>query len=151
MKQTTTALLLVLICLFLITADAKYRTFKRAKSPLFHREAKRYLNQQATGCNDTQDLAVFNKSYTIFHTRVKTCAQECLATKECTQTCLIKDLGLTDTCATCFADSVWCTAENCAIYCTVAPDSKSCLDCEKQYCQAALVKCAGVDESVIPP
>eukprot|EP00463_Aulacantha_scolymantha_P002950 TRINITY_DN36_c0_g1_i8.p2 TRINITY_DN36_c0_g1~~TRINITY_DN36_c0_g1_i8.p2 ORF type:complete len:89 (-),score=20.94 TRINITY_DN36_c0_g1_i8:76-342(-) len=31
------------------------------------------------------------------------------------------------------------------------PDSKKCLDCVKQYCFDDLVKCAGVNSSVLPP
>jgi len=108
--------------------------------------------QTAVGsCNDAQDIAIFNKTWTTFSASLRACATNCWADQTCTSNCIAKALGLTSGCANCFGAVVYCTAQNCATYCFIDPTSKECLACEDKYCEAGLVTCTGLPQSQLPP
>jgi len=102
-------------------------------------------------CNDTQDLTIFKNDYSTFHGLLLNCSQSCLGTLNCTQKCCETSIGLTTGCSLCFAEDVGCTAQHCISICFANPNSPKCVACSEQYCFPALVTCAGVDASVIPP
>jgi len=100
-------------------------------------------------CNDSQDLGIFVSKNASFHDLVMNCAAQCAAEAKCTAACLVNTIGLTPGCAACWAADVVCTAQNCFGPC-LRPSSKACEECSIKYCQAALLKCGGVNKHQIP-
>jgi len=96
------------------------------------------------------DLAVFKAEWDTFHDKLDNCATKCLGAQQCATACIKKDLKLTDACADCFGIDVHCTAMHCMVQCMKSHKSEECLNCHKVQCMPDLLKCAQVDESLIP-
>jgi hypothetical protein len=84
-----------------------------------------------------------------FHGDLKSCASSCFGASACSAKCIADKVGLTTGCAACFGNDVGCTAVNCAFVC-LSPDSPACVACSIQYCEPALLACAGVAKSALP-
>jgi hypothetical protein len=64
---------------------------------------------------------------------------------------VVKESGVTQDCAGCYADIVICTLNNCVGYCAVDPESQDCFDCQvDKGCRAAFDSCSGLPPAKRP-
>ena len=76
-----------------------------------------------------------------------TCGIGCFGkAANCTLDCIQQTLDMMSTeCATCYADTVNCTAMNCAGPCLGNPEADACTQCQiDQGCRAAFDECSGL-------
>jgi len=105
----------------------------------------------AGGCNNTNDLGVFNRTWTKFRFNIADCAKPCFGDGPCTAKCLSKKTGITTACGDCYGKSVACTAKYCMDKCMFDPFVDPCINCSIKNCKDPLVACTGVPASRLPP
>jgi hypothetical protein len=82
-------------------------------------------------------------------TNAQTCGKGCLgnADENCARDCITMELEMSDECASCYADFVNCTIDNCVGACLSDPDSDGCRACqEEEGCRGAFDTCSGLPE-----
>lgn len=106
-------------------------------------------------CDETQEGVCQNAVDCPFvvdgtaRTKAQTCGQGCVLSgstdENCARDCMLEDLEMSSECATCYADIVKCTAENCLGQCLNAPASEECAQCQvDQGCRGAFNECSGL-------
>jgi hypothetical protein len=96
-------------------------------------------------CINDQDAAIINdkeKATAAF----KDCAAKCLSKSSidtCVDKCLVNELGISATCASCFGAEAKCTLSKCLLPC-VDPSSAKCEKCSLDKCGPALQSCTGI-------
>lgn len=77
---------------------------------------------------------------------VGNCALGCILAADktsCVQTCVVKDLKISQGCALCFGKAADCTFQKCVPAC-IQPSSAACVTCRDQNCQPAFITCSGM-------
>lgn len=76
------------------------------------------------------------------------CGQGCLGKEEsCAVDCITDELDMSSECATCYAQTVACTVENCLSDCLNDPEADKCKACQVESgCRAAFNECSGLPE-----
>ena len=102
--------------------------------------------QEATTCQNEQDCP-----FVIDGTARVTagmCGQGCLGEEEsCAVECITDDLEISQECATCYAQTVACTVENCLSECLADTEAEKCKVCQVDSgCRAAFNECSGLPE-----
>lgn len=75
------------------------------------------------------------------------CGQGCVASSDenCSRDCILEKLDMTSACATCYADTVKCTIDNCLAECIADPAAAECTQCQVDSgCRAAFDECSGL-------
>jgi len=101
-------------------------------------------------CNNSNDLLVFNHTWTTFHATLQKCAKDCWGAGNCSADCLAKAINLSKKCAYCFGGDVDCSSQNCIKQCMFNPESPDCIDCSNKFCKPGLLACAGLDDGQLP-
>lgn len=76
------------------------------------------------------------------------CGQGCLGKEEsCAVDCITEELDISADCATCYAQIVACSVQNCLSDCLADPQAQKCADCQvEKGCRAAFNECSGLPE-----
>jgi hypothetical protein len=81
--------------------------------------------------------------------KAQTCGLQCLADEDpgmCSVACIVEDAGISADCATCYAASVGCAAENCLAQCGADPASDACNECQVEAgCRSDFNECSGLE------
>ncbi|EER17622.1 hypothetical protein Pmar_PMAR023539 [Perkinsus marinus ATCC 50983] len=100
-------------------------------------------------CTDADKKTIDGKLFTgfLYH-----CASDALFNpKGIIPKCLKEGCGLTDGCAQCFGQYGQCGL-SCALQCLKDPSDPACKTCMDDHgCTAALLKCTGLKERLLPP
>ena len=98
-------------------------------------------------CLTIQDVEILDgKTTDDLSGELNTCLFTCgfQETAECAVGCISDALGITPTCAECFADFGGCLFQSCGQACSQGPDSEDCQDCAMVNCMGPLEECAGL-------
>jgi hypothetical protein len=83
-------------------------------------------------------------------TTAQTCGKEqCLGSEDedCARDCILDALEMSSECATCYADLVNCTIDNCVVACIGDPDSDGCHECQATAgCRPTFDECSGLGQ-----
>jgi hypothetical protein len=66
------------------------------------------------------------------------------ADMDCNINCVVMKTGFSRPCATCWADSIDCAAQNCIVPCLKGSDDPECVACTDQFCTPAFKACSGL-------
>ena len=74
------------------------------------------------------------------------CGLQCLGSTDadCAKKCVVKDTGLSDGCATCYAETIACATKNCFAQCAADPGAAACVTCRMTNCDPAFDTCSGL-------
>lgn len=77
-----------------------------------------------------------------------TCGQGCLGMEEsCPVDCITDELAISAECATCYAQAVGCSIQNCLSECLSNPEADQCKLCQvEKGCRDAFNTCSGLPE-----
>ena len=107
------------------------------------------LTTSAGQCSESESsLWINNYGFT---EKIKSCAIQNMGSGDGTAKCLVGHFsGLSDSCASCFGQTVECGKKNCQKFCLADSAAPACLECtEKAGCNAALNTCTGFSQG--PP
>lgn len=99
-------------------------------------------------CDNEADLAILETVDA--ESAANECGVGCLNADDihaCSETCIVAETGLSQPCASCFADVVVCVVEQCFFPCS-QPESPACAACIESACIPPLEACSGLD---LPP
>ncbi len=95
-------------------------------------------------CENDADEAALRTHQATLTDKITGCVFACLGQMpECVTACMVRDVGLSQPCAGCFAQTVACTLTQCAAVC-LNPMSPACADCQAMHCNAAFEACSGI-------
>ncbi len=98
--------------------------------------------QNATDCDFVVDGTA--------RTAAQTCGKgECLSSSDenCARDCILAEVSMTSECASCYADFVACTIQNCLGPCLQDPNSAGCAECQvPKGCRSTFNTCSGLPE-----
>jgi len=95
----------------------------------------------AGACTNPSDQAVFSAKDV--PAAVEKCATDNSAGEPATKNC-IKQIGISEACATCYDAAVQCGAANCWLDCLLDPKASDCILCQQKHCDGPLVACSGI-------
>jgi len=99
-------------------------------------------------CTNEADKAISDDPETFG--KVASCGIGCLGNPDqaCAPTCIMKETGLGQACATCYAVNIGCTAQFCVGPCVADAASEACKDCRcENGCDQAFYTCSGLEGS----
>jgi hypothetical protein len=102
--------------------------------------------EEATTCQNEQDCPfVIDGTARV---TAGTCGQGCLGKEEsCAVECITAELAMSQECATCYAQTVACTVQNCLSECLADTEAEKCKVCQVDSgCRAAFNDCSGLPE-----
>lgn len=95
-------------------------------------------------CNNVSDRDALGAVGVDIAQEVQGCALSCaLRGNSCSVACIERNIGVSEPCADCFADSISCTISRCALVCLDA-SSGACARCQQSNCTPAFAECAGI-------
>lgn len=101
---------------------------------------------EATTCQNEMDCPVVVDGTARMTAGV--CGQGCLGEEEsCAIDCITNEIDISPDCATCYAQTVQCSVENCLEECLADTESDECKLCQVQSgCREAFNTCSGLPE-----
>ncbi|KAF4691950.1 hypothetical protein FOZ60_014437 [Perkinsus olseni] len=106
------------------------------------------VTQASCSAGDHNLWTSYGQAYSNF---IAYCGLESFGDAKATTACIEKS-GLSDSCSTCFGQSVQCGRDVCMMSCIAGPATEKCLSCiAKTKCNPDLYKCTGYGPNEMPP
>ncbi|KAF4710015.1 hypothetical protein FOZ62_030560 [Perkinsus olseni] len=106
------------------------------------------VTQGSCSAGDHDLWTSYGQAYSNF---IAYCGLESFGDAKATTACIEKS-GLSDSCSTCFGQSVQCGRDVCMMSCIAGPATEKCLSCiAKTKCNPDLYKCTGYGPNEMPP
>ena len=105
------------------------------------------VTRPPAGCDNHNDRAMLSDGYSAIQGDVLQCYVSCGMGEDeaCVAVCLQENLGLSELCAYCVADTVSCMASYCMEACGSGVDGPQCTGCLVEMCAPAFEQCAGIE------
>ena len=69
-------------------------------------------------------------------------------TGSCTSDCMIREVGFSAQCSTCFGDGATCGLKNCWTSCMWGSGTRACKRCLENHCKEPLLRCTGFNPNI---
>lgn len=110
-----------------------------------------FVTSDNGNCGNAADIRTFYLTKTSMKGDIQGCLIGCIGQGgDCAANCVHTKVGLSLTCAQCWAAEGQCTLDNCILPC-LDPNSDACKQCSKDKCFPACVQCSGVPMWAFPP
>merc|ERR1719498_665642 len=108
------------------------------------------LGSQGAACTNAADQQVWNsKGKTNFESDMSACGHSSLGNKDKATSCMKGKEGYSDGCASCFGDTISCTASKCWMKC-IGGETAACKQCVSDSCTPSLKTCSGLTPPSAP-
>ena len=104
----------------------------------------------AGACDNPDDRSAVMDAQDEMVDKITGCAIGCGlgGSYECSRDCVRDELGISESCAGCFAENILCTLDNCFFECSLDSTSDGCLSCQAENCNPAFEECAGIPAGI---
>jgi len=99
-------------------------------------------------CTNAADKAIIDPDREGVSDKAKECGLACLGQPDpvaCSMPCVIENTGISEGCAGCYAEMIYCSIVHCVLQCASNPDAEPCIQCQdKNNCYDDFYYCSGL-------